>query len=202
MAQSRLYRSLDIELPRLAAIYLDFSPRLNGAYTVTELSKASAYTLFCHAEFEIFVEGWATRILVRAKERWISGKATRPTVILSAMRSGRESIQTVPSKDIWSEMAMSSIQHHENVIRSNHGIREENICSLLGPLGVDLRNIDPILFGDMTAFGKIRGDHAHQAHKTQTKNLFDPFDRRSKALKIAGLLNDLDTALQSYLKSV
>ena len=75
------------------------------------------------------------------------------------------------------------------------------MCSLLAPVGFDIRKIDTVLLGDLSAFGTLRGDHAHQSHRLQIGNSFDPFDRKAKAESLLTLLADLDNELTAYLGS-
>jgi hypothetical protein len=158
--------------------------------------------MFCHAEFECYLEGWASEITDFAESRRNAGVITRPLAHLCTFHPGRKELQEVPSKDIWSEQFISAILQHRGIIKKNHGIKEKNICALLAPLGVDLRKIDSVLLADLDAFGKIRGDHAHQSHKMQVGMNFDPFDRQTKANALVSLLAGLDKELIGYRASI
>jgi hypothetical protein len=202
MPQSKLYRALSSEIKALGRTYLNFAPRPVGNYTRRQLSAAAAYTLFAHAEFENFLEGWASLIVEAALDKWRAQRATKPIAHLCTFSDGRNSLSSVPSKDIWNELVFGSVVKQRNVISANNGIKEESVCHLFGPTGFDVRTVDPILLGDLSAFGGLRGDHAHTSHRVQMGNAFDPFSRKVKAESLVILLADFDTQLQGYFRQI
>lgn len=201
MPNSKLFRLMNSEIGRLKKTYLNFRARPHGDYTRRQLSAAAAYTVFCHAEFESYLEGWATFIIDFVDTSWRSKIVTRPLVHLCTFNNGREALTEIPRKDIWSEQIVESIRKHRTIIRENHGIKEHNICKLLSPLGFDVRQIDPVLIGDMNAFGGLRGDHVHQSHRLHVGNIIDPFGRQGKVEGLLKLLACLDISLDSYFTS-
>jgi hypothetical protein len=190
------------EVRLLGRFYLNFKPRPAGNYTRGQMSAAAAYTMFCHAEFECYLEGWATTITDFAESKCRAGLITRPLAHLCTFHPGRNELLEVPKKDIWSEQFMGAIVQHRRIIKKNHGIKEKNICALLAPIGLDIRLIDEVLLGDLDAFGTIRGDYARQSHKMQTGMNFDPFDRQTKANSLVSLLAGLDKELVKYQASM
>ncbi len=192
---------MSAEVRLLGKTYLKFSARPSGNYTRRQMSAAAAYTIFCHAEFESFLEGWALTITDFADKNWKTKRSTRPLTHLCTFHEGRKELSSVPPKDVWSEVIAKVINQHRYVIGQNHGIKESNICKLFSPIGFDVRKIDTVLLGDLTAFGVIRGDHAHQSHRLQIGKTFDPFDRQKKAEDLLTLLAALDVELSSYLAS-
>lgn len=195
---SPLLTTLRREARLLSKTYLGFSARPAGNYSMRQLSAGAAYTVFCHAEFETYFEGWALRLTDLAWNRWSAGKVSRPLLHLCSFNGGRNELSSVPKKDIWSEIVVSSIRKHQQVVKGNHGVREANISRLLGPLGFDLRKIDPILLADLDAFSSMRGAHAHQTHSVQLKTVVDPFDRKAKAEGLLHLVAALDNDLVSF----
>lgn len=193
------FSDLTSGLTRLEKTFLAFRPRPAGNYTPRQLSMAAAYTVFCHAQFETFLEGWAGAFVDLADSEWKSRRATRPLVHLCTFHEGRNALTTVPAKDVWGEVVGKAIAKHRGVIKSNHGIKEVNVCELLSPIGFDTTNVDSILLGDLTAFGGLRGHHAHNSHQAIVGTTFDPFDRRSKVQGISALLEVLDKQLGAYL---
>ena len=189
------------EIRLLGRTYLNFSPRPTGNYTTRQMSAAAAYTMFSHAEFESYLEGWAREIVDFAEGQRHAGRVTRPLAHLCTFHKGRGELAEVPSVDVWSEQFVSAIRQHRDIITKNHGIKETNVCKLLAPVGFDLRRIDRVLLGDLDAFGTLRGDHAHQSHKMQRGIAFDPFDRKAKAESLVGLLANLDQELLDYRSS-
>jgi hypothetical protein len=201
MPQSKIFRIMHAEIRALGKTYLTFKARPLGNYTRRQLSAAAAYTLFCHAEFENFLEGWANEFTDHAGRNWAAGRPTRPLTHLLTFHEGRSEISEVPKKDVWNEPIVLAIKKHQKVISGNNGIKENNVCKLFAPIGFDVRNIDSILLGDLSAFGAIRGDHAHKSHRIQVSNMFDPFDRQSKVHNLITLLSTFDMELIAYLKN-
>lgn len=196
---SYIYRELYSDLNRLERTFLPFKIRPLGNYTPRQLSMAAAYTVFCHAEFEIFLEEWARAFVDLADSQWKIGRATRPLVHLCTFHEGRNALSTVPTKDIWNEVVWKAIAKHRGVIGGNHGIKESNFCDLLSPVGFDTTTVDNILLADLTAFGTLRGHHAHNSYKSIVGITFDPFDRRKKVNGLLALLLILDNQLSAYL---
>jgi hypothetical protein len=201
MASSRLFRAMANEIRVLGRTYLNFSPRPAGDYTTRQMSAAAAYTMFSHAEFESYLEGWALEIVDFAETQRHAGKVTRPLAHLCTFHKGRAELTEIPPLDVWSEQFVLAIRQHRDIINKNHGIKEKNVCRLLAPIGFDLRRIDPVLIGDLDAFGTLRGNHAHQSHKMQRGIAFDPFDRKIKAESLVGALANLDNELLNYRSS-
>jgi len=172
-----------------------------GNYTRRQLSAAAAFTIFCHAEIENYLESWSSALVDKAEQNWKSGKTTRILVHLCTFHKGRENVSNVPANDIWSEPVLESIRKHRGVITSNKGIKEANVCNLFVPLGFDVRQIDVILLGDLTAFGAIRGDYAHQSHSVHIGTHVDPFEKKAKADKLVALLEELDRDLTVHFST-
>jgi hypothetical protein len=190
---------LSLGLKRLEKTFLNFKSRPAGNYTPRQLSMAAAYTVFCHAEFETFIEGWARAFVDFADTSWKVKRATRPLVHICTFHEGRGSLQIVPTKDVWNEVVGKAIAKHRGIIGANHGIKEQNFCELLSPIGFDTTSVDSVLLGDLTAFGALRGHHAHNSYRAIIGTTFDPFDRRTKVQGIHTLLLALDDQLSAYL---
>ena len=195
---SALFSDMTAGLTRLETTFLAFTPRPAGNYTPRQLSMAAAYTVFCHAQFETFLEAWAGSFVDHADTEWKSRRATRPLVHLCTFHEGRNALTSVPQKDIWGEVVGKAIAKHRAVIKANHGIKEVNFCELLSPVGFDTTQVDNILLADLTAFGGLRGHHAHNSLQSIVGTTFDPFDRRAKVRGISALLEILDGQLAAY----
>lgn len=199
MPSSSAYREMVSGIKKLRRTYLNYSPRPIGDYTERQISCAAAYTIFCHAEFEHYLEIRTTEVVDYAEKNWKKFRATRALVYLCTFHEGRKSITAIPQKNIWDMPVYESLSQHRKVIDLNHGIKEENICKMFAPLGLDLLKIDPILVGDLTAFGRLRGNHAHQSHRIHIGTVVDPFDRQKKAHAIAQLLQNFDHDVTSCM---
>ena len=195
------YDSLYNGVSALEKTFLSFQSRPLGNYTKRQLALAAAYTVFCHAEIEIYLESWANAFVDLADQKWKANTATRPLVHMCTFHEGRNSPSSVPSKDIWNEVIYKAIAKHRGIIKGNHGIKEENFCEMFSPLGIDTTSVDSILLNDLSAFGTLRGDHAHNSHTLLSGSTFDPFDRRTKVNGLLSLLLTLDGHLDLYYKS-
>lgn len=192
------YSELTDGLKRIEKTFLPFQARPAGNYTKRQITMAAAYTVFCHGEFENFLEKWAKEFVDLADSKWHSSLATRPLVHLCTFHEGRNSPSSVPATDIWNEVVYRAIAKHRGVINGNHGIKEKNFCELLSPIGFDTTTVDNILLADLTAFGALRGQYAHSSHTALVGTIFDPFDRRTKVQGILALLLVLDGQLEAY----
>lgn len=201
VASSPRYRALGRNLQGLKTHHLNFKARAAGNYTRKQLSEAAAYTVFAHGEFENFLEDWATAIIDRIATK---GYAAGFSPLLAHLIAYREKL-SVPNDTAanngWSTGCGAAVSAHRSAITHNHGIAEKHLCAMLIPLGVDVWSFDPILISDLTAFAKIRGDHAHQSRRAHLGQQFDPFDRMSKVNNIYSLLEPLDLAMQAHLKA-
>src|SRR5690606_17605217 len=101
MSQSKRYRTMESQIKKLGRHYLSFKPKILGDYNERQLSAGAAYTVFAHAEFESFLEAWATAILDRSKERWATGAIDRCLSYLLAFREKASAPGQVPKGDIW-----------------------------------------------------------------------------------------------------
>lgn len=106
-----------VEIGLLGKTYLGFKGRPIGDYTRRQMSAAAAYTVFCHAEFENFLEGWANTITDFADANWKMKRATRPLAHLCTFQKALEPLSSVPKKDIWNEPIMKAINLHRNLIK-------------------------------------------------------------------------------------
>jgi hypothetical protein len=196
---STLYLNLAKGLERLEQTFLPFKPRPSGNYTSRQLSMAAAYTVFCHAEIETFLEGWSRAFVDLADTAWKTRRATRPLVHICTFHEGRNALSNVPAKDVWNEVIGRAIAKQRGVIGANHGIKESNFCELLSPIGFDTTSVDSVLLADLSAFGTLRGHHAHNSYRAIIGTTFDPFDRRTKVQNLLALLLILDSQLEAYL---
>ena len=201
MTNSATFRDLRSSIGRLGRNYLSFKSRPIGNYTPRQFSCTAAYTIFCHAEIETFLEEWATKLTDLADTNWQSRQACRPLVHLCTFHEGRGIPSDVPNKDIWNMVIFDSIAKHRRTIKQNNGIKENNIIKLLSPLGFDVRTIDSIFLADISSFGKDRGDLAHNSMRMHIGNVFDPFGVKRKVEMLLLQLSVLDNQITSYYDS-
>ena len=73
----------------------------------------------------------------------------------------------------------SAVNYYMSSIDQNHGIREENLCKILFPIGIEPDGLDNVWLTTMDSFGLSRGTVAHTSVKTQ-----QPIDPQTEFLRI------------------
>lgn len=184
--------------------FLDFKQRPKGNYTRRELSKFDAYTVLVHAEMESYFEACATRAVDLAEQALRKDAYNRILYSLSAFYAtppeDGESVTKVPEKDIWRQKGGRSIKAHRDTIRQNHGIKLENICRMLIPVGLDVRKIAPVLLIELEQFGSIRGSTAHSSLKVRRGTVVDPFIKAGEVQKLVALLAVFDGDFHEFIQ--
>jgi hypothetical protein len=111
--------------------FIDFVSRPSANYTRQELSHFDAYAVLLHAEFEAYFESLANAAVDLAERRLRADRYNRIIYCLGAFYARAtdegESVQKVPSKDIWREKAGRAIKEHRRIITSNNGIKTSDI---------------------------------------------------------------------------
>jgi hypothetical protein len=201
---SELRRSL---LPRdIKKDILDFTPRMSV--------RALSYRILSHAEFETYLETRALEIVMATDNAWKTrGHISRSTLCLIAF-SGRRFDQLpdtlkAPAKKKetdWSAMitpdkrisaCMSEFTYY--LRRHNHGIKEENLISILLRVGLAPDALDEILVAEMTDLGVKRGEVAHGGAAGYVTKGVNPRDEYERVKRIVEGLKPVDEALTNLL---
>jgi hypothetical protein len=85
------------------------------------------------------------------------------------------------------------------VRQENHGIKEENILSLLLPIGFPADDLDELLLAELNDFGIKRGTAAHVSVARHVTAGVNPIDESSQVARITKGLKDVDARLDSLL---
>ena len=146
--------------------FMTFRPRKSGNYTKRELSHFDAYTVLVHAEIETYFESCANRAIDIAEAFLKQDTYNRILYSLGAfyarLPDDGESLLKVPAERyLERERWRRSISLHRDVVKGNNGIKIDNLCRMLIPIGLDVRNIDGVLLVELDQFGAIRGSMAH-----------------------------------------
>lgn len=141
-------------------------------------ARVIAYRLMVHAEFEHYVEIRCKDVAKHALSSF-SQKAhiTRGALALLAFNECKT--EALPSslapptgidqkaweKKIGIEGRLKSAMdtYLKRVVETNHGIREQNILSLVLPIGVSHTDLDPLWLTNLDQFGVQRGLAAHNS---------------------------------------
>jgi hypothetical protein len=137
-----------------------FRERITGP-TQGQMDDLRAFTLLCHAEFEVYFESLAISILDRAKKRWDSKHVANYNLACLFVNQDRiEKKQSVSTKieKIYSDFR-KSIEH-------NNGMKRDNILKLFEPLGYEEGDFDSAFLADIDSLGSKRGNFAHCSFKT------------------------------------
>jgi hypothetical protein len=202
MPRSIRYRDLHKQLTRLKERLLPITFDPMGQYSDRMLTRAIAYRVLAHAEFESYFEDRVKSIATTALTNFkTSGKHSQVLTALVAF-SGRLMDPPPPSIEppqpnqngVWEErlllkkkidLAANSFFH---IINTNNGIKEENILNLLVPVGYPVKTLDPVWLSQMNSFGKLRGKAAHQScvfivHNPDPKTEFNTVMELLKGLR-------------------
>ena len=167
-----------------------------GVYTDKRVQAYTrAFLVLSHAEVESYLEEWAKEIARTAEVVWISSaKTTTPFSFLLGTIAERivlpETLRHPNSKDgpqMLADTAIKLFQKYYTQIKNNHGIKEQNVLSLFGPLGIPATALGSTLLPNLDNLGASRGTHAHQSAKA-VQSVLDP---ETEYKRIMTLLSDL-----------
>ncbi|WPR77701.1 HEPN domain-containing protein [Algoriphagus sp. NG3] len=188
MANSRRYIKLE---NRVKAIELLYLPATNptGNYTKKEQDDIRAYLLLVHAEVEAYFEETSESKAKDAFNKWKNHR-TKSNVLLSLV-SFHESKITEQNIETRVNNALSTFIYS---LRHNHGIKEDNILSILLPIGFEYSEIDVTWLNTITSFGTSRGEIAHTAAHVQQP--LDPVTLKSTVQQVMSEIKIIDEKLK------
>lgn len=168
-----------------------------------------AFVVLCHAEVESYLEGWAKELARAAESTWTNAKrATLPFTHMLATLAQRidlpVSFQVQNARDgpqRLEEEAVKLFQRYYKLVRDNNGVKEHNVLSLFGPLGVPSIAYGTTLLQSLDAFGSARGTLAHQSVRS-VQATADPETEFNKIRALLVELEVLDTWLAAYRRQI
>lgn len=132
--------------------------------TERELDLCRAYKILCHAEIEYYFEEIARVVLQESLWQWDNGyKVTLPIVGLLGNFERIETNDTINTK-----IHKIASDYFNQIIKTNHGIKEENIRKIYVNLGIDISEFDITWISLLSSYGTSRGTIAHTSATTQT----------------------------------
>lgn len=173
----KLLTRLETQLSNLREYLLpkegEFDP--TGNYSDVAVTKAIAYRVLAHAEIESYLEERAKEVALKAAKSWKanqnSGRVLLSLLAFSGipMESPPPSILPIqdspkknwPEKIYLDEKINKAVKVFYHNISKNHGIKEENLCQILLPIGFSPDKFYPTWLNDMSSFGEMRGQAAH-----------------------------------------
>jgi len=158
-----------------------------------------AFLVLTHAEIESYIEEWAKEIARSSEVLWqASRRIAQPLhFLLASISDGIDLPPTLigpkvrDSQQRLEDEMIKLFQKYYKRINDNHGIKEANILSLFGPLGVPATAFGPTLLPNLDYFGELRGTHAHHSAKAVVTPL-DPETEYQRAVDLVTDLTDLD----------
>lgn len=179
---SREYGTLRKNIDSLRGQFLNFEKRLDGRYSVHELTQCRAFITFCHAEVEIYLETMASKVVDAAERHW--RRHARVTNAIAAMLVYRNPKElTLPdnpteqgTKNKFETLVGQAISNQRSAIKGNHGIKPKNLSELYLPIGMTPEQFDETLLIQLKSLGERRGDHVHQNSQVSLPKVRDPFD--------------------------
>ena len=167
MRGSIRFRELVRRLQTLRTNFLPVSFSPLGQYSSSEYDFARAYVVLAHAEIEAYVEDRARERARQAVGRW---KNTGRT---SAVISRLLEFHNISMRKPWKRATKSekeinaAVSSFFDTLKKNHGVKEQDLLTMLYPIGLRLRDMDNAWLATMDSFGLQRGTLAHQSIKTQ-----------------------------------
>lgn len=170
-----------------------------GLYSDRVHQRAAAFRLLAHAEFESYLED---AVIAHVRERVARWKRTRrPSVTIASLIAYDEaagisptSLLNPPQKPAptFDERLDETVRRfHSQVQDRNHGIREQNILSLVLPIGISTEKLDLDWIQLVDSWAQERGSYAHQSGSKVQKKL-DPAREYSTAKRIVDGLREID----------
>lgn len=178
--KSKEYRYLERRISQIKKNF-KFHQSINGI-TSLQADRLRGLRLLCHAEFEDYFESVALRLLNTAEKKWLERKVANYN--LSSVFIWHEKIDKNGTNETKVRMIIADFRKE---IKSNHGIKEDNIKKLFGPLGYKIDDFDAMFISTLSSFGALRGETAHtSANKTQ-----QPLDQSTELKRIEDLLKGI-----------
>lgn len=177
---------------------------------VEEEDDVRAYILLVHAAAEECLEAMVLKVAKEALRQYKAGAASIAALGLATFRPGDASIgeswvsgRKSSARNSLSDQFQRAYQAHVNVARkSNHGIKEANICELLRPLGIAASSIPPDALTCLETVGELRGSVAHKSRDSgiKTHRVHDPVTVQGEARRmIAHFRADLVPAMSAVV---
>lgn len=170
MPKSRRLSQLESRISYLERNLLP-PPSTTGSYSKIQLDLIRSYVLLVHAEIEAYFEDIAREKVKKSLSNWTTSRKKSSCLKAILAYSGNElsyeGIKKTDSNNIAFRLN-KAVNHYISLILKNHGIKENNLISLLIPLGIEIADIDPVWLSTMDAFGNLRGSIAHNSTSVHT----------------------------------
>ena len=144
--------------------------KIRGNYTKKESDLIRSYVLLAHAEIESYFEDVARNKVNQALKEW-STKRKKSNCLLAITSFNVSDIDwnkiTKEEKKKIDFRINTTVLHFKNKLDINHGIKSDNICNILLPIGIEADQLDSTWLSTMDGFGNQRGTIAHSTSRVQ-----------------------------------
>lgn len=208
---SSTFRALESELRQLELHFLPrrFAPLQQMTRRQSEMVRA--YYLLSHAAIEQYIEQRSLLVANAAVDRFrANGRTCGVTVAMVAFWHVVKNQEPVFRKDRkydkFDAVVFKAHSQYAQYVKKNHGVKEENICKLLVPIGFSDASFDRIWLNAMDSFGERRGAMAHMTLRQLTvQTLPDPVEARREVGNLlrtpgGGGLFDVDQQMDAHLR--
>jgi hypothetical protein len=131
-----------------------------GNYTDAQKDKIHAYIVLAHAEIEEHLEALVRYVTELARR---DCKPPQCSPLISRLAIHKSASRNEVPETITQEVVESAVGYCETILKSNNGIKADNLFRMFMPLGLTHDDFDPLLMEELNAFGELRGGIAHTA---------------------------------------
>ncbi|HRI48284.1 MAG TPA: HEPN domain-containing protein [Ignavibacteriaceae bacterium] len=193
MSQSQKYNKLIKRLDQLKVNLLP-SVRGKGYYNKKEQDFMRGYRLLVHAELEAYFEERAKDKAIKAYKDWDT-KGIKSNILVALVAYSDANLGSIKSEPDIHKRVNKALTTYITFLKKNNGVKEDNILSILLPIGIKPAQLDQTWLNVMTSFGASRGEVAHNSHKTVS-----PIDLVTELTTVTHIINELknvDTIINS-----
>ncbi len=168
MANSARYNKL---FSRVSFLEKSLLPKvkITGNYTKKESDLIRSYILLVHAEIESYFEDIAKDKVTKAFKEWETNRKKSNCLLSVITFSSGEVLPKKHKLNNIEARIKSKIYCYLGSLDKNHGIKSNNIYSMLLPIGIEENQFDETWLSTMDNFGITRGSIAHSTHSVQSQ---------------------------------
>ena len=167
--------------------------------------KLRNYIFLAHAEFETFIEEWATHVYSKCYSEWTQNSKILPSLHFLILFSLKDfKIQDNQKSNLErNDRILQILDAYLKKIRDNHGVKRKNILELFIPIGVNYSDLDETKLESVNSYGEARGKHIHNSFfKNFPSTILDKNSEINEVKNIISFLKDLDDKLQKLPDSI
>lgn len=179
---------------RLLYLQQEILPQISetGDYSPKESDQIRGYVLLVHAEIESYFESISERVSKESYLIWKENRS-RSRVLLSLVAFSEKKL----SSDDIEKRTHDALSHHIYKLKKNNGIKDDDVLSMLLPIGIEKDKIDSTWLTTIKEFGIFRGAIAHTSYSVQ--NVLDPITIINSIRQILDGIIEIERAIQEVI---